>query len=303
MIRKALRTAVGVGMALALTVVPASADETSSLTIDATDVSNGFVTVAGTAMLGDDLLGPVEVWTDGEGDASLTGAGFDLTSGSIATDLAAKRLVFTLSTADGVGALGGSPPASGFEWPINVDGEDWFRWLGAGGPGSDNSTTKFTALCENENEAEGGSGGWSCATRIPGEVTQEGVTWQLPFFRMKPVIDVGSTVDGGGILCGVPCSMAWPPGLVGALAPVDTGGFPDTYVVPGEMKLGIASAGFPESQVEYEGTASLDSSATGFTGAIAAPTTAGDYTVWVKTCGGLQRSLTCVIGSVPLTIS
>jgi hypothetical protein len=119
---------------------------------------------------------------------------------------------------------------------------------------------------------------------------------------MNPALDVGSTIDAGSILCGVPCSMPWPPGLVGALAPTDTAGFPDTYVIPGRIRLGVAPAGTPEPSVTYTTTGSLNAGATGFTGSLSAPSGAGAYTLWVKSCGGLQSSQTCVIGSSDFTI-
>lgn len=277
---------------------PATAQETSSLTVDGIAISGGFVSVAGTASFADDLVGPVEVWSDAEGDAVVPGAGLDITGGTIATNLASKQVIFKMNVADGVGPINGSPPATGFQWPISADGQNFTRWLGAGNQGSNQSLSEFTSLCNNETE----TGGWTCPTPLSGSHTAEGITWNMPFFRMKPQVDFGSTIEAGGILCNVPCSMAWPPGLVGSLAPTDTGAFPDTYVIPGEIRLGVAPVGTPEPAVSYTATGSLNSSATGFTGSLAAPTSPGTYTLWVKTCGGLQSSQTCVIGSADFTV-
>lgn len=302
---RTLKAAAGIvaSLALALAAGPVSAVETSSLTVDGITVSGGTLSVTGTAVFGDDLLGPVEVWSDSEGDAAASGAGLDIAAGTIATDLASRKLVFTMSTVDGQPApVDGSPPLTGFMWPISANGENWFRWLGAGTQGAATSPSKFTALCENENEAEGGSGGWSCATTIPGSLTQDGITWNLQFSRMKPALDVGSTVEAGGILCNVPCSMTWPTQVVGALTPVDTAGFPETYVIPGRIRLGVAPAGTPESQVTYSATGALNATADGFTGSLSAPQSPGTYTLFVKTCGGLQPSQTCVIGSSDFTV-
>lgn len=292
-----LAAGIAAALVLLLAAAPATAEETSTLTVDGVAISGGTLSVAGTAVFGDDLLGPVEVWSDATGDAVVNGVGLDLTSGTIATNLASRQVIFKMAVADGVAPINGSPPATGFQWPISANGEDFTRWLGAGNQGSNESATEFTALCSNDPGP-----GWACPDQLAGSHAADGITWNLPFFRMKPQLDVGSTIDAGSILCGVPCSMPWPPRLVGALTPTDTAGFPDTYVIPGTIRLGVAPAGTPEGAVTYTATGSLNSQANGFTGSLAAPSAPGTYTVFVKTCGGLQSSQTCVVGSGDFTV-
>ena len=55
--------------------------------------------------------------------------------------------------------------------------------------------------------------------------------------------------------------------------------------------------------VTYGGSGNLTTPATGaFNGSVAVPAAAGSYTVYVRTCGGLQSSLTCAVGSTDITI-
>jgi len=285
---------------LGLVAVPASADATS-IDVGTSNVVGGVVQVTGTITFGSDLTGPVEVWSDAAGDAVVNGVGLDIAKGTISTNIAQSRLVFGLDLADGLPAPADGPPpaASGFQWPVTVNGEDRTRWLGAGTTGSGNRFADWTGVCHNETSM----GGWDCALAVPGTITQAGVTWTVSFSQIAPGVTRGSTIDGGGILCGIPCSIAWPPGLVGSLAPIDTGGFPDTYVVPGKVEVGIAPLGTPPGAVNYNGTGNLTTPSTGaFNGSVSAPATPGDYSLFVKTCGGLQSSLTCAVGTADVTI-
>jgi len=299
------RRALPVALATALLAVfsagtlSVEAQTASTITVSNATANGGIISVSGTVALGPDVLGPTEVWSDPSGDAVVAGIGLDMTKGTIATNLATNRLVFAVSTSDGLPApVDGPPPAAGFQWPVSVNGEDLTRWLGAGTAGSGNRTAEWTGLCHNQTS----TGGWDCAQSVTGSVTGTGVTWSVSFGQIPNGVTHGSTIDSGAILCGIPCSIAWPPGLIGALSPIDTGGFPGTYVVPGKIQLGIAPAGTPAGSVTFTNTGTLVGSSSTFTGEVSRPSLPGAYTVYVKTCGGLQDALTCAVGTKDITL-
>jgi hypothetical protein len=305
-------TVIGMIAATAATyfIVPAQAQETGSqVEINNAGVAAGKVTVTGTVSYAQDAVGPVVVATDGTGDAAQQGAGLDIKDLSMQTLLKAKKLVLTMGINDGLASpVDGNAPATGFHWPIVVDADEKYRWLGGGSAGTNfpPRTAKWVGVCENE-AAGGGTEGWSCPGSIAGGITATGVRWELPFKYQTGLAPIayGSTVEGsGGVYCGVPCSWAWPSVVVGAASPSDFADAPGPYKVPGEIKLGIAPAGAPESGVNYSGAGTFtasDESAGTFSGTINAPTAAGSYTVWAKTCYGIDGG-TCVRGSLGITI-
>jgi hypothetical protein len=291
-------------------IVPARAQEAgSSISVGNATVAAGKVSVTGAAAYAQDAVGPVVLATDGSGDAAQQGAGLDIKDLSMQTLLKAKKVVFTMGINDGIAApVNGNAPATGFHWPIVVDADDRFRWLGAGSEGTNlpPRTAKWVGICENE-AAGGGSEGWNCPGSIPGGITSTAVRWEVPFKYQTGLTSIayGSTIEGsGGIYCGTPCSWPWPSVVVGAAAPSDFAEAPAPYKVPGEIKLGIAAAGVAESNVSYTSTGTFtpsDDSTGTFAGTVNAPASAGTYTVWAKTCFGANGE-TCAIASRDITI-
>ena len=306
-------TFVGIVVAATATslILPAGAQEPgSSIAISGAAVSGGNVVVSGTAAYGPDAVGPLVVATDATGDAGDAGnrAGLDIKDLSIQALLKAKKVVFTMGIEGLAAPVDGNAPATGFHWPIVVDADEKYRWLGGGSAGTNlpPRTAKWVGVCENE-AAGGGTEGWNCPGSIPGAITSTAVRWELPFKYQTGLAPIayGSSIEGsGGVYCGVPCSWPWPSVVVGAAAPSDFADAPAMYKVPGEIRLGIAPAGTPESSVSYSGTATFtasDDSAGSFSGIANAPAAAGSYTVWVKSCFGADGT-TCVTGSRDITI-
>ena len=284
-----------VAAAVLLPSLPAGAEESTSVSVDTATIQNGSILLSGTLTAGDDLFGPVTVVTDPSGDASAPGGGVDLGDATIATDLAGRKLVFSLGLNDGVAA--GGTPFVGYSWPFSVDGTDTTQWLGAGGPGTNfpPKTNGWAALCTVAD-------GWICSTTIAGGPDAEAVRWTLPFFRSDPQIAPGTTIDIGGSYGAVPASFVWPSAIITAgLVNADSAGYPEPYVVPGEIRLGIAPAGTAEPLVDYTGTANLNPGTGAFTGALPAPA-AGTYTLYAKTCGGLQSAPVCAVGTADITV-
>lgn len=289
---------------------PAAADATS-VTVGSVTVGGTSISVGGTITFGTDATNGVTLGTDAAGDALVTGAGLDLKSISVRPNIAARQLVWTLATNDGVPEPVGVPPGLGFQVPITVDGQDWWRWLGAGTAGTANAQLgEWTALCHNE--VNGAQGGWSCpglvfgstnTFTLAGSITATGVTWTQGFSQMKPQISYGSVVEQGSILCARPCSFTYPPGLaLGGLQAVDAIDTMAAYKVPGAVELGIAPAGTPPSSVNFSATGTFNGTTGAFTGSVSKPGTAGAYTVYAKTCFGIADALTCAIGSSDVTV-
>ena len=286
-------------------ILPAGAQEPgSSISIGNAALGGGKVTVTGAVSYAADAVGPLVVATDAAGDAGDAGnqAGLDIKDLSIQTLLKAKKVVFTMGIAGLAAPVDGSAPATGFHWPVVVNGEDRTRWLGAGTAGSNFAprTGDWAGLCHNETA----NGGWDCTTSLTGSISASTVRWELPFTRSVPAITNGATIEGsGGPYCGVPCSWPWPSVVVGAAAPSDFADAPAMYKVPGEIKLGIAPAGTPEPSVTYAGagsfTATTETAGT-YAGSVNAPAAPGTYTVWSKTCFG--DGSTCVTASRDITI-
>jgi hypothetical protein len=279
---------------------PTTAAETTTVTVASTTVGASTISVAGSIDFGTDATGDLVLGEDAAGDAVADGVGLDLGKISVRPDIAGKKLIWTLTINDGAAAIGGSPPMTGYMVPINANGEDFWRWLAAGTEGSNfGQQARWTGLCQNEL-ADGSQGGWSCPTMITGSVTPTAVSWTQRFTEMKPAIAYGSLIEQGSILCGRPCSFAWPVGLVGSVAPADTIAFMKSYKVPGEVHLAIAPAGVVPSSFPTKAT--FSGTAKSFNGTVPRPATPGAYAVWAQTCFGDGETPTCVLGSQDITV-
>jgi hypothetical protein len=297
-------------VAVSLVASPASADATTVTVSDAT-VGTGSIAVAGSITWGTDATEAVVLGTDPSGDATASAPGMDLTGISVRPDIAGKKLIWTLSTANGLpDPVGGPLPAAmGYMVPISVDDEDWWRWLGAATAASGNAqAAKWTGLCHNE--VEGAQGAWSCpgsvftsagAFPLAGSITSTGVTWTQGFTQMKPTMQYGSVVASSGIHCGGPCSLAFPVGLVGALTPIDTM-FMESYKIPGQVKLAVALTGVTPNDGAFGTVATFNGVTGAFSGTLAKPAAAGAYTVWARTCFGKAEAPTCSVGTTDITV-
>lgn len=282
--------------------VPAAEDVATTVTVDEVSASGKQISVSGSAVYGDDATSDVVLGTDPADDAEVSGAGLDLASISVRTDLEAEQLVWTLETHDGIVDPVGNPPATGYMVPIMVDGEDRWRWLAAGNSGTGwlPQPAQWTGLCHNEEES-GEQGGHLCPTMLPGSVSASGVTWSQPFTHMKPFIERGSVIESSSIFCGSPCSFPWfviarPHNAVDKIETMDP------YRVPGEVALAIVPSGAQPGDEDFTVGATWDSSTSVFSGSLLAPPDPGAYTVWARTCFGLAQSPTCVLGSADVTV-
>jgi len=266
--------------------------EVSSLQIDAISVGS-TVTVSGTLALGTDATGPIQVGSDGSGDASAPGLGFDLGDAFVTPDLAAKRLTLALNVNDGVPGIDGIGPAAGYVWPIAFNGGDSNAWLAAGTyvSGWPPKTEKWFELCTTTD------GSYTCGNVVTGSMTASKVTWTIPF-NILGSATYGATLDVGGSSPGSPAVIPW--AVVSGGSSFDTVGAA-SYRIPGRVELGIAPAGTEESKVQYTSGAAFNPATSGFT--VAAPTpAAGSYTVFARSCFGNMDEPTCLKTSQPLTI-
>lgn len=285
--------------------------EGSSVTVSGATVGASSITITGNVAYGTDATDEVVLGTDAAGDTPAPG--MDLTAISVQPNLASKQLNWKLSVANGLpDPVGGPAPAlTAYMVPIMVDGDERWRWLAAGTAGSAWANDgKWTGLCHNE-VSDGTSGGWACPGTVAGaetymysgSITQAGVTWTQPFSQMKPTIKFGSTVEPGSILCGRPCSFAFPPGFaLGGVHQVDALDGMEGYKVPGEVRLAIAPLGSAPPDSAFSSGATFNGTTGGFSGTVARPAAAGEYTVWARTCFGKTEALTCVLGSSNVTV-
>ena len=308
MAREWLGVVFSTGALLALGTTPAAAADTA-VTVSTATVSGSSISVAGNVAYGADATGALTLSTDPAGDTQVPG--MDLGNLTVRTDVAARRLIWTLELKNGLqDPVGGPPPAlTGFIVPVMVDDQDFWRWLGAGTAGTAlGQTGKWTGLCSNET-ASGTQGGWGCPGVLAGagtysysgSITASGISWTQPFSQMKPQIQYGSVVTPSSIHGGAPISMAWPPGLLGAAAPIDTGGFASPYKVPGEVKVAVTAAGSLPSPDAFATKATFNGTTGNFTASVPAGGT-GARTVWVQTCYGNNDTPTCVTGSKDVTV-
>jgi hypothetical protein len=278
---------------------PTTAAETTSVAVSGATVGTSTIAVTGAIDFGTDVTGDLLLGEDPSGDATVKGAGLDIGSISVRPDIAGKKLIWTLTVTDGAAAIGGAPPMTGYMVPI-MNGQDKWRWLAAGTEGSNfGQSAKWTGVCQNEL-ADGTQGGWSCPTMISGSVTPTAITWTQRFTEMSPAIAYGSMIESSSILCGAPCTFAWPVGAVGAASPVDTMGSMNAYKVPGEVTLAIAPTG--ANPGAFTTKATFNGTSKTFAGSVPKPANPGNYTVWAQTCFGDGYEPTCVVGSRDITI-
>ncbi len=277
---------------------PGHAADATTVTVGTPTVSGSTVSVSGSIDFGTDVTGERIVSTDAPADATVKGVGLDLETLSVRTDLAAKKLIWTLTVGDAPAAIGGSPPATGYLVPIMADGDERWRWLAAGTVGSNQGkTANWTGLCHNE-QTEGTQGAWSCPTTTAGSMTATKVTWTQRFTEMKPALAFGSVVEPSSIHGGVPASMLWPAAFITAgLAPVDTMNAMEAFKIPGQVQLAIAKTGTTPAPSAFSHAATFNGATKGFSGSVPTPTATGDYTVWAQTCFGDGYEPICVRGS------
>lgn len=289
---------------------PAAAEaeaEVTTIAIGSATLAGGSIQIAGSVGYGADALGPVTLSEDVSGDANVSGAGFDIGDVSVEADLAASKLIFTLGINDGLAApVDGPGPMTGYMITLMSDGDERWRWLGAGTAGSNFAAGKWGGLCHNENNSPTTGkppGGWSCPAdgALTTTITADAVVWALPFSKMKPAIQRGSVLESSSIFCGGACSFNWGPTFNLASTPVDSSFAMDEYKVPGEVELGIAPTGTQPSAVSFGTKATFTPSTSAFNAVLPAPTAPGDYTVWTRTCYGAPVS--CVYGNAPIQIA
>jgi hypothetical protein len=266
--------------------------EVSTLEIGSVEVGSS-VTVTGTLALGTDATGATKVGTDGSGDASPPGLGFDLGDAFVTPNLEAKRLTLALDVNDGVPGIDGIGPAAGYVWPIAFNGVENNHWLAAGTyvSGWLPKTEKWFELCSTTD------GSYTCGTPVTGTMTASQVTWTIPFNISSPAT-YGSTLDVGSATPGSPGVIPW--AVVSGGSAFDTVAV-SSYKIPGRVEVGIAPAGTEESKVQYSSGAAFNPATSSFT--VTAPTpSAGSYTLFARSCFGNTDAPTCLKTSQPLTV-
>ena len=292
-------------MTVLVAAAPASAAETTTISVGAVTVGETAVSVGGVLSLGDDALTPVTVSTDAQGDARPSAAGFDIGDSTMTVDYTGTqaRLVVHQKIFGGMADANGMPPAQGYGWPIEVD--SWSGdplWLGAGSKGT-NFTPRdswWTALCT------AAAAGWSCVTDVDGSVSSSGITWKIPFTMIGG--RVGRTVAGSDAYGGNPRSFVWPSAVVTMpSAPSDSASNALPYLIPGLVEAGIAPVGTPQWQVPFVPNPSTNSAAFNHrTGAysmnVPKPATTGEHTLWVRSCFGDPEEPTCAVTQQAITL-
>lgn len=281
------------GLALAAS-MPAAAAETTEVAVTGASATGGTVSLTGTIAFGTDATGPILVGEDPEGDATVSGVGIDFGDVTIATNPTTRRLTYAIEVYDMLPVAGQSAPFYGYTLPISVDGADNASFLAAGNAGANfpPATGPWRALCSAP------AGSYTCPTPLNGTMDASGITIQLPFssagIQPGSVVEPGSAVAcGGGI-----CTTLWA-GLLFNNTAGDSG-FLAGYKVPGQVRVGIAAAGTPPSEVATTTNATVAADGT-WTAALAAPG-AGAHVVVARSCWGNAESLQCAEGSSTVTV-
>lgn len=294
---RTLRAAV-TAIALMLAALPASAGDTTTLAITNAAVDGATITVGGLLTLGADATTPFTISTDPQGDARIPAGGLDLGDSTIHADFSGSSPRLVVQQKIFGGLADDSPSGLGFSWPIRIDaGGSEPQWLGAG-----SSNTNFppsdgwwTGLCTN------GADGWLCDSAVPGTVTEDAVTWSVPFntISARPGLVVsGSTAHGGR-----PNAFIWPSVLVTAgPASIDTALAPSEYVIPGLVEAGLAPAGAPVGAVTWAAEGPFAHRTGTYQLKVPTPAQAGAYDLWVRSCFGDGYEPTCVTSRQPLTL-
>jgi hypothetical protein len=284
-----------VALAFMLTTVPAGAVDASTIAINSAVRNGAAVTVQGLLTLGDDALTPVTVSEDAAGDARLPAGGFDIGNSTVGVDYTgtSPRLVVTQLLNDGAADADGNPPAQGFSWPIQVDaGSGDPLWLAAGSRGTNipPGDAWWTGLCT------AGEDGWICGTPLPGSVTTDAITWNIPFSSLGA--KAGKSISASTAFGASPRSFVWPSVIVTqSTAPIDSAPAPLTYLIPGLVEAGIAPVGTHPGLVGFNTSAPFAHRTGAYTLNVPAPASPGTYTVWVRSCFGDPEDSTCVLNS------
>ena len=309
---------------------PVGADEApTTIEIGSLVLEDGRISVAGVASYGAEALSPATISAD-PAEGSPGQPGLDIGDLTFTPDPVAGKLIVDLEILDG-DPEGGLPPFSGYAVPLMTDG-NWeeFRWLFAGTTGTSYelgtpSSAPWGGFCkrvQHEYRPALGlrpTGKWLCGSELV-KADADGIRWAL---NVAPGAIVEGAVSPAQTL-GVPpcdgqaCSLrivapvmgGWPTTQPpwwghGGLG-VDFGPLMEAYQLPGEVKLGISPPGAEPSQVSFATQATLLSDGASFEGSIVAPSSPGSYTVWARTCYGLNpfgASKTCVYGQVNIDVA
>jgi hypothetical protein len=296
---RAALAAIG-ALAVVLATLPAGANEATTISLDAVTANGSSLLIDGTLTLGADALEPFTLSADPQGDARVPAGGFDLGDSTVSFNFAPTqpRLVITQSLFGGAADSDGNPPGQGFSWPIQIDaGSSEPLWLAAGSKGTNFTPADnwWTGLCRVSAD------GWICDTPVPGAVTTDAITWEVPFNMLGA--KSGRLLSASSAYGGTPRSFVWPSVLVTqSTAPTDSAAAPSPYVIPGQVEAGIAPTGTLPAQVPFTVQAPFAHKLGTYQLALAAPSSPGDYTVWVRSCWGLEDEPTCVVASQPVTL-
>lgn len=277
------------GAALAVTLVfvavptgPAGAhdDEGTHVETLTASVSGTSVNATGTAAF-IDL--PVLVGEDGTGDAAQSGIGADVTTLTIGRpDPTKNTLTFTMGIADQAPAVNGAPTII-YTWPLSVDDVSEGYFLEARNA-SANQPTQVNPSFSLQQETPDGI---ATIAAVQGTMGDGKVEWNLPFGRIAAA--EGQALFQAGDCVGLGSGLAAPGLLWFCGNNGGDGAFMDLdYVIPAPgVKLGIAPAGTPESQVSLNTTAAIDRATGAFNGSIDASGLApGSYVVVARACYG-----------------
>lgn len=279
----------------------AQADEGESTHVDSVSasVSGTFVNVAGTATF---VNVPAALGQDPTGDSTPV-PGSDLTTLTIARpDPAANNLTFTLGIADQPPVTNGTPGVLYYNWEIRTlsPGGDSVIYVLQANRASGSQVPSTDPMIRVLARQPDGSCGCQVVANVEGKIADGVVQWSVPGSRIEA--DPGDTIiQDGNIVstlgAGNPATGdTWFINLGGDQAVMD-----QDYVVPGPtVKLGIAPAGTPESQVPLDTTAAVDAATGNFDGAINTSGLApGSYVVVARACYGTGN---CGTASTTVTI-
>lgn len=268
----------------------------TTLTVGSVSVTSTRLTVRGALTVGPEAFAPVVVSTDAAGDAGVSGAGLDLgnTTFEVTGYTTAPKVVVKMALHDGIAALDGNAPATGFSWPITVTDDSRTLFLGAGAAGTNFTprTGSWVGLCTVTT-------GWNCGTSLPGGVSASAVQWELPFGNtVKP----GAAIEAGGTYGGVPSSFAWPSVyILAGTAPADTASGSVGYRIPGGVEAAVTAEG-DEEPFEFPFTASSNTKTGAYTVTVDHPGTTGPHTLWLRSCHGAVDAPVCVVKTHPVTL-
>jgi hypothetical protein len=267
--------------------------ETSSVQVDSVTVG-GTVSVTGTLLLGTDATNATKVGSDVAADSSVDGIGLDVGDAFVTPNIAGKRLTLSVNVNDGLPGIDGITPGAGYVWPLAANGSDNNTWLAAGTlvSGWPPKTEKWFELCSTS------AGSYTCGTPVTGTMTASQIAWTVPFGQLGSGVNYGSTLEVGASTPGSPGTIPW--AVVSGGSSFDVVSI-SSYRIPGRVEVGIAPAGTLESNVQYTSGAPFNATTSKFT--VTAPKPApGSYTLFVRSCFGLDDDPTCVNASQPLTI-